>query len=79
MNFIICKYLIISSITPPPEKALELPKEWISIGTTGSENMPTSQQVENMLDIVDVQIQKHIYKLHIEDEMKKRYRIDLHD
>ena len=54
MNFIICKNLIISSITPPPEKALELPKEWISIGTTGSENMPTSQQVENMLDIVDV-------------------------
>ena len=54
MNSIICKYIIISSITPPPEKALELPKEWISIGTTGSENMPTSQQVENMLDIVDV-------------------------
>ena len=54
MNFIICKYLIISSITPPPEKALELPKEWISIGTTGSENMPTSQQVEIKLDIVDV-------------------------
>lgn len=54
MNFIICKNLIISSITPPPEKALELPKEWISIGTTVSENMPTSQQVENILDIVDV-------------------------
>ena len=54
MNSIICKYIIISSITPPPEKALELPKEWISIGTTGSENMPTSQQVENILDIVDV-------------------------
>ena len=54
MNSIICKYIIISSITPPPEKARELPKGWISIGTTGSENMPTSQQVEIKLDIVDV-------------------------
>ena len=54
MNSIIYKCIIISSITAPPERALELPKEWISIGTTGSENMPTSQQVEIKLDIVDV-------------------------
>lgn len=51
---IICKNLIVYSITPPPEKALELPKEWISIGSTGSENLPSSQQVDNRLDIADV-------------------------
>ena len=33
------------SITPPPEKALELPKEWISVGSTDGEGVPNGQQV----------------------------------
>ena len=62
------------SITPPPEKALELPKEWVSIGSTDTNSSISSQQVGLVDWFFIKQIMKHIYKLHIEEEMKKKYR-----
>ena len=46
IHFILVLYSFLYSITPPPEKALELPKEWIAIGSTNSDNLPTGQQVD---------------------------------
>ncbi|CBK21635.2 uncharacterized protein [Blastocystis hominis] len=47
------------SIQPPPEKALELPKEWL---TTDLEEQNSSKWGEKIV--------KQIYKLHIDEEMR---------
>lgn len=61
------------SIQPPPEKALELPKEWLTTDLEEQNSSKWGEKVDRSEFVFFAQIVKQIYKLHIDEEMRNWY------